>query len=861
MLTLPKQIAIAIDAGGTIVVPSRQRAAALRLATAAAAIGRGLAVWPTPDVLPWTSWLAREAAHERHALRGERRWLRAAERWMLWRALAAELADRHRLLGGRGLAEALPRALARMADWGLGWRGEPTPEAALLREAGALWERRCAALGVADPGDWRRLAAAPAAGRAPAILAGFGTIGPARRAFLEARGVRQLPDSAPGPTAPRVHAAAECGAEFEAAADWARARLGRDPSARLLVIVPDLDRQRARLRRIFSAALGTATAGGVANYAFEGGQPLADYALVRTALGLLALPQRPLPFPALAELLRSPYVRGGGSPEALRIEAWLRERPLEALDARALRGLLPAIERELGAGAAARLQWFLEAGEAGPALDAPDGWARRLAARLGAAGWPGERPLDSGELQVRRRFDELLGDFATSGTGLTRIDAAAALDLLEAMAAEEAFEPATDDVPVTLSSRLEDPIVGYDGIWVSGCDAARWPAPPAPDAFIPLAVQRAAGLPEASADGQLARARAALAAWRAATSDLVLSHPCYEDDAELSPSGLLQGLEPWSAPPVLRARTAGAPRERLADATGPRLTAAPRGGVRLLELQAACPFRAYAELRLDAQPLAEPRGGLDPRVRGRVLHRSLERLWRGLGGSVGLAALDSVAQAERVRQAVRAALAAELAAAALEPPPLLRRVEERRAAALLDALLDAERERGAFEVVEAEARRVLTLDGAELPLRIDRIDRLADDRLAILDYKAGQPETFDPHAARPPRPQLPAYAVAAGAGVAAVATVHLRREGISWRGTADSGTRLPGIKAAGDTAAWPALLERWRAQLAGLLEEFRAGAAGVTPLPRACERCALSSLCRIDAARVAAHSAEDADGS
>jgi hypothetical protein len=56
-----------------------------------------------------------------------------------------------------------------------------------------------------------------------------------------------------------------------------------------------------------------------------------------------------------------------------------------------------------------------------------------------------------------------------------------------------------------------------------------------------------------------------------------------------------------------------------------------RGGARLLELQAACPFRAQAEVRLGARALEEPAMGVDAAERGDLVHAALARLWSELG--------------------------------------------------------------------------------------------------------------------------------------------------------------------------------------------------------------------------------------
>jgi probable DNA repair protein len=376
-----------------------------------------------------------------------------------------------------------------------------------------------------------------------------------------------------------------------------------------------------------------------------------------------------------------------------------------------------------------------------------------------------------------------------------------------------------------------------------------------------LAVQLAAGMPEASAEGQLELARRALAAWRASTPELILSYAATDEDAEQAPSGLLRGLAAWQPAAQPQAAVAAA-LESLADTAGPVWSGGGRvaGGVRALELQAECPFRAFAQLRLDAAPLPEPAAGVDARMRGRVLHAALERLWRELQGSAALRALSPQVQDARVRAAVAAAMAAELALPGVELPALLVDAEQRRAAEVIGALLDVEREREPFQVAEIEDLRPLSLGDFELRVRLDRVDRLGDGRAAILDYKTGRAEGFDAHAERLRRPQLPCYALAWGEEVAAVATVHLRRDGVKWRGAADADGRLPEVRGVGGAAGeWPQLLALWRVRLGALLQEFTAGAAAVTPLPRACEHCHLPGLCRVEAIAAEAGDTGEAD--
>src|SRR6185437_10783559 len=103
-----------------------------------------------------------------------------------------------------------------------------------------------------------------------------------------------------------------------------------------------------------------------------------------------------------------------------------------------------------------------------------------------------------------------------------------------------------------------------------------------------------------------------------------------------------------------------------------------RGGTRLLELQARCPFRAFAEMRLGAAALPEPKPGVAAPLRGRILHRALELLWQGLSGRAALEALSEEERERRVEHSARRALE-ELGSAVspCAPPRLLAREQLR----------------------------------------------------------------------------------------------------------------------------------------------------------------------------------------
>jgi RecB family exonuclease len=299
----------------------------------------------------------------------------------------------------------------------------------------------------------------------------------------------------------------------------------------------------------------------------------------------------------------------------------------------------------------------------------------------------------------------------------------------------------------------------------------------------------------------------------------------------------------------------------------PLAAARVKGGARLLELQAQCPFRACAEFRLGAAPLAEPQPGFDRRLRGILLHRALHALWAAFGDQAALAALDDAARSRRIDDAVDAALAAQAPAGAGAATLALERAWQRQAASRLVAL---DLERPPFSVVAAEQALSLAIGGLELSLRVDRVDRIGEE-LLVIDYKTGRAQSQSWRGARMDAPQLPLYAVLhpgrpTGIAFAAVGAARARYVGIA---RADG--IAPGLQPATRFALtedretgyeWAAVTAHWHAWLERLAAGFAAGSCQVDPKLGAdtCRNCHLAALCRVEPAAADDGEEEGGDG-
>ncbi|KPK07597.1 MAG: hypothetical protein AMJ64_06260 [Betaproteobacteria bacterium SG8_39] len=841
-------------AGVTVITPNLRLARELAREFDQRQVEAGLEVWETADILPVSAFV--ERLYE-DALVAERAvnvplLLTPAQEQLLWEAAIRESRWGEALLAVPQAAAECRRAWALAQDWRIAGALGTFPgndDATAFVEWSRSYARACAQN---DSIDAARLADAVAALlqhaalRTPKRLVAyaFDLLTPGEQALLAAcsdAGI-ELRDCAPrrGESTARRRVFPDAREELAAAAHWARAKL-EVGARRIGVVVPELERRRREVLRVFSRVMcpGFNLPGrerGALPFNVSLGAPLAEYPLVHAALAILELASGEIPFEQASKLLRSPFVGGAASEMTTRalLDARLRERAPARITLGKLVGLVdgaPALRQRLEALFAVPR----------PESGAPQLWGRHYSALLEAAGFPA-RSLDSVEFQTRAKFDQTLAEFAKLERVARALRPAEALEQLRRLCADTLFQPETPDAPIQVLGIFESAGLEFDALWVSGLTDEVWPMHARPNAFIAPALQRRAGIPEASPELTLARAQRITAGWLGAAAEVVLSHAAHEEDRVLIASPLIAAIPAGAVPP----ETAVPPRyrdlifaarrsESVADGEAPALaTTTPKGGTRILADQAACPFRAFARHRLAARALEAPAAGPDARARGLLLHALMRALWSELKGSAALQGDVGPAIARAAKQAVEEAR--------LEAP--FAALERARLAKLAREWLEVERARPAFEVVALEDKRRLAVAGLELAGRIDRMDRLAAGGHALIDYKSGTPSPNEWLDARPHDPQLPLYALNATEDVNAVAFAKLKTGGMRYMGFARDKGAIPNVKPAAD---WTALLEGWRQAIEALGAGFAHGDARVDPKHgvQTCRYCDLQPLCRV----------------
>lgn len=860
---MDEAIAAALEAGRSVIVPDARRAAALRWSWARVQRARGATVWPTPQILTWEAWLARQWQQAAQAGRipAQQRLLGPSQERRLWEEVLGRLGARFGAADDLPLhAAALMRAAARATQSLLQLSlSAMSEEEQLLVEALKGVRKRCetsgcTSLSLSPP---EQLAVLLPDG-AP-LLAGFHAATPLQRRLAEQRWPGQpvlapVGASPPESTPTRFVRAADLAAEIRACARWCRQLLEQDGARRLLVVSACVDPSPATQALMLWRELvpGTAAGGGEIDpglLAVQTSEPLLQQRLIADALIALGLSE-PLATEDLSRLLLSPFLNFGSEQDCVALEQTLRQAGAAHWPRAALQQLLAA---QSTAAAAALERWLELRHElsADMTVHGASAWAQRFSQCLAAARFAaGLRDLR--ELQQLEHWSGLLDEFAALDAVAETFDARAAVGALKQLAMRAAPEESSD-AAITFGAQSGDPVATYDGIWVLGLAEQRWPEPPRPDPYVALGEQRRCGWEEASAGLRLQQAQWTQARWRLRTPRLVLSYPEREGDLRHRPAALLAHAAPAfeQAPPAQDREDdlCRAPLEM--DLALPVLGRAADGrlsqGLARLRLQQSCAFRAQAEIRLHATRPPAVSAGINPRWRGELLHGLLEALWAELRDQATLLAMDSTQRGQLIehhwsRQMAR--LAAVPGTAGITPRMLER--ERQRTVRLIQRVLELEGQRPPFAVIAREQRVALATGLGLIALRIDRIDADAAGQRLLIDYKSGQPETLRLAAGSAQPLQLALYVQALAQqpelAVQGAALLSLQPASVAYAGVAVDVEALPGRWK--KLADWNAARAQWQAEIDGLLAEHARGAAEVAPLPGACRLCHLAGLCR-----------------
>jgi ATP-dependent helicase/nuclease subunit B len=644
--------------------------------------------------------------------------------------------------------------------------------------------------------------------------------------------------------------------EIATIARWAKQIILHNPKTSIGVVATSLTDLRPKIVRVFNEVLGSPEKSDAVEFSVSSGIVFSSLPIINCALELLTL-HEPYNLKILNNVLLVPYIGGAETEKSNRavFDFQLRQLNQEQFCLTDIELLAKKHSKNISIliNALQRAQ-DLFAHIENKKLNNSE-WVKIFAQLLQILGWPGETNLTEVESIAVKRFTALLHEFATTNIITGQTSYKQALQSLHDMAEHNLFQTEHEtDVPINVLGIHEAAGINFDYLWVMGLDQESWPNKPSSNPFIPIKIQKEFGLPHSSAEYELYFCETLIKGFKRSAKKVIFSYARQIEDRVIKPSSLIADISEISVDDLDLAEFTSRAKESyysrkiepLIDTTSLALmpNEVIHGGSRLIESQSLCPFRAFAEFRLAAKELKQFEPGITKLKRGTLIHATLESFWQEVKTHQNLCELDQASLQDLIKECVESALDKEALSQqvySLEQKCLIR---------LLNRWLEVEKNRPSFEVIATEKTIKTTLGSLQVKLRIDRIDRLTNGSLLLIDYKTGKklPAIFDWFGKRPKNPQLPLYCVAVdeaqGFAFAQVNVESIKFKDISLDELA-FGLQKMDENNFKNNINWHELIVYWQGVLIDLAKEFIAGYSQPEPLsPQVCKQCEFGIICR-----------------
>lgn len=718
------------------------------------------------------------------------------------------------------------------------------------------------------------------------ILLGFIRIPPLYRRLLEAASQSMgQPDFQILSTLPHQAACQSSNDEIETAGRWVKQKLAENPNQKLCILVPDINQRRTQVNRILKSILcpellipGNQQTNSVFN--ISAAPTLAQAPLIFAARKVLNLNRHLFALETGISLLSLPFFLNNErcAEPIIQAQAILANECKPMVSLADVKAALRKSSGEIAKQYLRALNHFSQLlDQASSSILRLSDWATLFSKQLLALSWPGQRTLSSTEFQQRDRWNNALAELATLDPLYGPVHLEKALELLDILLENIAFQAKSADCPVQVLGTLECLGLPLDALWITGFNDDQWPAPVNPNPFLPVFLQRKRQMPHSDPCAELEYAKLLMTNYQKQTPELIVSYSRREDDKPLRPSSLINGLAIFDSSELRSQKTVslwGAPNRGdpsihwLPDSMAPALKATEEplpGGAAMVKNQSLCPFKAFAIHRLNAREKRLPEWHISESQRGQMLHRSMQLLWEQLKNHQTLV----TASAAQITSAIDYAVDLAMKDLIQQRPDLTTELfidaEKNRLHLQLDRWLELEARRQPFRVLATEQEKIIQVEGDQFRVRIDRLDELVETgELILIDYKTGDCSLAGWQGERPGDPQLPLYCMgfnlsdnsATAPGVVALTFAKINAREQRFLGVSSQPDLAPGIETPDKIGGWhmPTTWQQienlWRESIATLLKEFKDGVAKVNPAIGACRYCHLQPLCRINDERI-----------
>ncbi|MGE3317752.1 MAG: PD-(D/E)XK nuclease family protein [Candidatus Berkiella sp.] len=858
----------------TIITPSRRLASSL-LAQANHHFAKSEQVWPTPAIFALQDWL--HALWQQLEIQGsvQEQLLTPAQSLLVWTSIIRSVAIGPKLLNVPITAKMAQQAYGLLQEWGVTESCFDLPlnvDQETFKEFALKFQQWLTQHQAIDSHQlisaiqpymtqehhvaWHRVSPVK-------IVAfyGFEEITPATQQLIktlqqQAWSVTLLEGTRLTPSFVGRKSFYDQEQEFLAAANFAKNRLEQGKKS-IGIVVPDLANQRTlvekTLKEVFQPlGLCEPQAMICEQYNISAAIPLDHYPIIHSAFAFLKMVSGSFSLKEYLEILNSPFYDTQQNELSCLLQHFelLKANHQKSLLLKTLVSSLPdSIWRET-------ISKIITMINSLPKKNTYAAWATLFQQILLIGRWPGARPLNSIEHQAVARWFDALAELRLVDSVLGLASFKEALSVLRGIVAQIPFQAQSKGASVQVLGVLEALGLHFDCVWVVGLHSEAWPPLAKPNPFIPVALQRDLKMPHASAEREMEYARTMTERLLTCAHEVILSYPTREKAKILDPSELCRHI------PLLEETFANEylQHERLESRFKPHIalekfianediplqhTEKIAATCHLLTLQAACPFKAFAELRLNAVTVQEEEDWLAPYQQGIILHDVLQHFWGMIKTQQALINLEAQELSALLLLLIEQQLPKHIKPNT--PLPYLQ-VEKSRLLLLLHDYLHIEKSRYPFTVIATECSKAFNLQGMQFKVRLDRIDKTLDNQTLLIDYKTGEFSMTGIWGDRPRAPQLPLYYLAAydedpqGLLVAKLNRQTMGYEGISMAPLGIEGVKEPKFH------TWNELKSYWSGTLGNLVASFQRGDTTVSPLDvnTTCRYCDLRAFCRIN---------------
>lgn len=491
-------------------------------------------------------------------------------------------------------------------------------------------------------------------------------------------------------------------------------------------------------------------------------------------------------------------------------------------------------------------------------LQLPSAWAKNLWALLANLGWPADETnkINSLEYQAIMQLQKCCYRLAELDKILGSVSFHKICVELKNLLQEVPFQIETNKNSIDILGMLEGAGLFYNQLWIANLTSDIWPTPPDPSQFIPIDLQRKYNLPHSTVEREFEYAKKLTRRYLASSKDIIISYNKLDGEKENNFSFLLDSEQALKLEIKLENKDKNyLPDLKIninQDFSGPAIENSHiKNGVKALALQVTCPFRAFAEIRLNAVSIKNLDIGPAAWLRGQVIHDVLQHFYIDYNTKSKI--VNLYADQENYKSYLNDLILKSLMKYRVKYFNIYKKgivkLEQEVIYNIINPFIALDMQRQEFTVIAAEESCFFKLDSIQFNVRVDRVDNINNiekgNQIVIIDYKTSTQNINNLFKEDLIEPQLPIYLfLDKHTDTQAVIFAELLYQHASYKGLG-SNKLLDGCVKIDE---WDKLKNKWYELLNASALNFSSGEAKRQPLnlEATCRTCHLSGLCRKD---------------